>query len=207
MDKKDVRIPQQKRSIEKKEKIIEAATGIFMQHGYLNTNTADIAKAASISTGSVYAYFEDKKDILLECLYRFGETLTKQICEKVGSLSFNGDIYNTIKNILKIFVNYHNWTKLLHDEIMSLQYIDADVKNYFESIQKTMMIALSNQLKASGYSFSNEREQTFLLFQMIMGIEDELAFIHSPDINQEILIDECAKAIVPMLIKGNNGDV
>jgi hypothetical protein len=38
-----------------------------------------------------------------------------------------------------------------------------------------------------------------------MGIEDELAFNHSTDINQEILIDECAKAIVPMLIKVNNG--
>lgn len=36
MDKKDVRIPQQKRSIEKKQKIIAAATQIFMEHGYFN---------------------------------------------------------------------------------------------------------------------------------------------------------------------------
>lgn len=201
MDKKDVRIPHQKRSIEKKEKIIEAATQIFMEHGYLNTNTVDVAKAAGISTGSVYAYFGDKKDILLACLNRFGETLTQQICEKVGNLSFTGDIIRTIKNVLQILVNYHNWTKLLHDEIMSLQYIDDDVKNYFNSIQQTMMTAVTNQLKASGYAFRHEREQTFLLFQMILGIEDELAFTHSPDINQEILIDECAKAIVPMLIK------
>lgn len=205
MDKKNVRIPQQKRSIEKKEKIIEAATQIFMEHGYLNTTTADIGKAAGISTGSVYAYFEDKKDILLACLYRFGEALTQQICEKVSGLSFTGDISTTIKNVLKIFVNYHNWTKLLHDEIMSLQYIDDDVKKYFGDIQKTMMTALANQLRASGYTFRHEREQTFLLFQMIMGIEDELAFNHSSDINQEILINECAKAIVPMLIKESNG--
>lgn len=88
---------------------------------------------------------------------------------------------------------------------MSLRYIDDDVKKYFENIQKTMMTSLANQLKTSGYAFQHEREQTFLLFQMIMGIEDELAFNHSSDINQEILIDECAKAIVPMLIKVNNG--
>ncbi|HEX3017997.1 MAG TPA: TetR/AcrR family transcriptional regulator [Caproicibacter sp.] len=201
MDKKDVRIPQQKRSIEKKEKIIEAATQIFMKCGYLNTNTADIAKAAGISTGSVYAYFEDKKDILLVCLYRFGETLTQQICEKVAGLSFTGDISNTIKNVLEIFVNYHNWTKLLHDEIMSLQYIDDDVKKYFDNIQQTMMAALASQLKVSGYAFRHEQEQTFLLFQMVMGIEDELAFNHSPNIDQAILIDECVKAIVPMLTK------
>ncbi|MDP4153968.1 MAG: TetR/AcrR family transcriptional regulator, partial [Bacillota bacterium] len=152
----------------------------------------------------VYAYFEDKKDILLACLYRFGETLTGQICEKISSLSFTGNISNTIKNVLRIFVNYHDWSKLLHDEIMSLQYIDNDVKEYFDTIQKTMMTAVTSQLKASGYAFRHEREQTFLLFQMIMGIEDELAFYHSPDIDHEILIDECANAIVPMLIKCNN---
>lgn len=201
MDNKVVRIPQQKRSIEKKEKIIKAAMDIFMESGYLNTNTADIAKAAGISTGSVYAYFKDKKDILLICLYRFGERLTKQIGEKVKSLSFNEDIKNTMVSVLRIFVNYQNWTKLLHDEIMSLKYIDTDVKNYFRDIQKTMIGEVVNQLKLSGYVFSNEKEQTFLLFQMIMGIEDELAFDHSADINQEILIDECARIIVSMLTK------
>lgn len=201
MEKKDVRIPQQKRSIEKKDKIMEAATQIFMKQGYFHTNTADIAKAAGISTGTVYAYFEDKKAILLACLYQFGDTLTKEICEKVANLSFTGDIRSTIKNVLRLFVNYHNWTKLLHDEIMSLRYIDSDVKEYFIHIQKTMMTAVTDQLNAAGFVFTHEREQTFLLFQMIMGIEDELAFDHREDIDQEVLIEECARTIVPMLIK------
>lgn len=201
MDKKDVRIPQQKRSIEKKENIIDAATRIFMKQGYFNTNTADIAKAAGISTGSVYAYFTDKKDILLACLYRFGETLSNQISEKVGSLSSTKDISSTIENVLRIFVNNHLWTKLLHDEIMSLKYIDNDVKNYFDYIQKFMMKAIKNQLEASGYSFTHEHEQTFLLFQMIIGIEDQLSFNQSSDIDQDILINECTNAIIQMITK------
>lgn len=201
MDKKNVRVPQQKRSIEKKERIIEAASRIFMEIGYLNTNTADIAKEAGISTGSVYSYFQDKKDILLECLDRFGDTLTQQICKSISSLSVTGDISSTIKSVLRIFVNMQNWTKLLRDEILSLKYIDQDVKNYFLNIQDKMMEAVTMQLEASGYTFRHKREQTFLLFQMIMGIENELAFDHSPDINQDILIDECAQTIVPMLVK------
>ena len=204
MEKKDVRIPQQKRSIEKKEKIIEAATRIFMENGYFSTNTADIAKEANISTGSVYAYYEDKKDILLACLNRFGDTLTQEICENIGSLSVTGDISSTIKKVLQIFVDFQNWTKLLHDEIMSLQYRDEDVKNYFSHIEQAMMTAVTNQLDASGYTFRHEREQTFLLFKMIMGIEDELAFDHSPDIDHDILIDECTQTILPMLIKKEN---
>lgn len=201
MDKKSVRVPQQKRSIEKKEKIIEAAFRSFMKNGYLGTNTADIAKEAGISTGSVYAYFQDKKDILLECLYRFGDTLTQEICNNVSSLSITGDINVTIKNVLRIFVNVQNYSKLLRDEILSLKYIDSDIKNYFLYIQDKMMESLTNQLEASGYTFRHKCEQTFLLFQMIMGIENELAFEHTPDINKEILIDECTQTIIPMLVK------
>lgn len=200
-DKKEVRIPQQKRSIEKKEKIIEAATRILMEEGYRNSNTADIARAAGISTGSIYAYFEDKKDILLACLERIGSTLTQQIAEKAGSLAASEDIAVTIKEVLEIFVRFQSWTKLARDEILSLKYIDTDVKNYFDSIQKTMMDTVTGQLETAGYYFTHKNEQTFLVFQMIMGIVDELAFDHSSNIDQAVLIDECAKSIVPMLVK------
>lgn len=201
MEKKDVRIPQQKRSIEKKEKIIEAAFRIYFTKGYFSTNTADIAKEADISTGSIYAYFKDKKDILLACLNRFGDLLTEEVRENIESLSATGDIQSIIKKVLYIFVNSQKWNKSIHDEIMSLQYRDEDVKNYFVHIQKTMMETVTRQLNACGYIFRHEREQTFLLFKMVMGIEDELAFDHSADIDKDILIEECTKTILLMLTK------
>ena len=61
-----IREPIQKRSIEKKEKIIQAGFELICQKGYYNTNTAEIAKAAGVSTGIVYSYFKDKHDILIE---------------------------------------------------------------------------------------------------------------------------------------------
>ncbi len=201
MEKKEVRIPRQKRSIEKKEKIIDAAYRVFMKSGYLNTNTCDIAKEAGISTGSVYAYFEDKKDILIVCLNRFGDKLTRKICESISRLTYTGDIASTIKSVLRIFVDYPDWTKLARDEILSLQFIDKDVRDYFKNIEQRMMSAVTSQIEDCGYTFRNKREQTFLLFKMILGINDELAFDHTPDINQDILIDECTKMILSMLVK------
>lgn len=200
----DVRIPQQKRSIEKKEKIIEAAYGIFMENGYFETNTADIAKKAGFSTGSVYAYFNDKKDILLTCLYRFGELLTKDICEKIESLSATEDIFNTTKSILEIFVKHYSWHKKIHDEVMSLQYRDEDIKNYFTQEAKVMMEAVARQFDRCGYIFKHEREQTFLIFQMVKGIEDELIFDPNTDIDRDIMLNECAKIMALMLSKKDN---
>lgn len=201
METKEVRIPRQKRSIEKKEKIINAAYKIFIEKGFYNINTADIAKEAGFSTGTVYAYFSDKKDILVTCLYQFGDTLTQEICAKIESLSASEDILEIAKNVLYIFVNNFSLKKQIHDEVMSLQYRDEDVKKYFAHESKTMMKAVASQLDKCGYVFKNEREQSFLLFQMVKGIEDELLFNNSPDINQEILIEECARTIVSMLTK------
>ena len=56
MSTNNIREPIQKRSIEKKEKIIEAGFDLICEKGYYNTNTAEIAKAAGVSTGIVYQY-------------------------------------------------------------------------------------------------------------------------------------------------------
>ena len=64
----EVREPQQKRSIDKKNRIIEAGYELFAKDGYFNTNTSEIAKKAGVSTGIVYGYFHDKRDILIEVL-------------------------------------------------------------------------------------------------------------------------------------------
>lgn len=201
MDKHDVRVPQQKRSIEKKGKIIEAAYRIFSKNGYFGTNTAEIAKEAGLSTGSVYAYFTDKKDILLACLNQFGDRLTEDICREVGGLSATGDIFAIVKKVLQILGEFHKQSELYHNEVMSLQYRDQDVKNYFVNIQKTMMDAVTQAIEEQGYSFGHSREQTYLLFKMVDGIEDELAFNEHPDIDQDILIEECSRLIISMLVK------
>ena len=51
MSENEIREPIQKRSIEKKEKIIQAGFELICDKGYYNTNTAEIAKSAGVSTG------------------------------------------------------------------------------------------------------------------------------------------------------------
>ena len=54
MSDNEIREPVQKRSIEKKEKIIKAGFDLICEKGYYNTNTAEIAKKAGVCTGIVY---------------------------------------------------------------------------------------------------------------------------------------------------------
>lgn len=65
MENVKTREPQQKRSIEKKNRIIETGFRLMCENGYQKTTTADIAKAAGVSTGIIYSYFKDKRDIFI----------------------------------------------------------------------------------------------------------------------------------------------
>ena len=85
-----VREPKQKRSIDKKNRIIEAGYELFAKNGYFNTNTAQIAKQAGVSTGIVYGYFRDKRDILLEVLSIYVDrvfTPIREILENIEKTS------------------------------------------------------------------------------------------------------------------------
>lgn len=201
MKKKDVRIPKQKRSIEKKERIIKAAFHVFNQKGYFGTSTAEIAKEADLSTGSVYAYFSDKKDILLACLYQFGDIFIQNLKEAFGNISANDDMLEVVKNILRVSVESHTHNRIYHDEVMSLHYRDLDVRKYFTQTQKAVTAIILDQIKVNGYTFLYPNEQSFIIYQLVEGLEDELVFDHSPDIDHEVLLNECAGIIYSLLVK------
>ncbi len=65
-----VRTPQQARSRRTRERILQAALTCFEEQGYDETTTAAIARRARIAVGTLYGYFADKRDILLEVLDR-----------------------------------------------------------------------------------------------------------------------------------------
>lgn len=45
------------------EQVLGAALSLFTDRGYFNTSIPDIVKASSVSTGSIYHYFQDKEGI------------------------------------------------------------------------------------------------------------------------------------------------
>jgi AcrR family transcriptional regulator len=52
-------------SQEKQEKVIRAAIGEFLEHGFERGNIGTIAQNAGIAKGSLYQYFENKKELFL----------------------------------------------------------------------------------------------------------------------------------------------
>jgi TetR/AcrR family fatty acid metabolism transcriptional regulator len=53
-----------RRTIQKKNQILEAAAQLFAEKGFHRTTTKDIALAADVSEGTLYNYFDNKEDLL-----------------------------------------------------------------------------------------------------------------------------------------------
>ena len=53
---------------DKRERVIRAAINEFRSNGYENSKVGVIATNASIANGSIYQYFEDKRELFLYCV-------------------------------------------------------------------------------------------------------------------------------------------
>ena len=58
----------QRRSVRTRDRILKAAEELFSKRGYYKTNSKQIALRATVAVGSFYAYFRDKKAVLIDLL-------------------------------------------------------------------------------------------------------------------------------------------
>jgi TetR/AcrR family transcriptional regulator, fatty acid metabolism regulator protein len=55
---------------DKRDAILRAATKVFAQNGYFQSQVADVAKVAGVAAGTVYLYFKSKDDLLVSIFER-----------------------------------------------------------------------------------------------------------------------------------------
>jgi AcrR family transcriptional regulator len=60
---------------ETRERLLRAAADVFAERGYDGTRVADIATAAGVSNGALYAHFPSKADLLVDALRTHGRRL------------------------------------------------------------------------------------------------------------------------------------
>ena len=124
----ETRVPTQKRSIEKRNRIIEKGFELMCENGYYNTSTPDIAEYANVSTGIIYQYFNDKKDIFIEGVKEYSNNImfpmisileTEKI--EIKNLSF------LLKTMINKFIQTHTISKKAHEELIAMSHLDNDV--------------------------------------------------------------------------------
>jgi TetR/AcrR family transcriptional regulator, mexJK operon transcriptional repressor len=80
------------RSIRKRRAILDAATTLFLRHGYLGTSMDEIAALASVSKQTVYKAFSDKERLFSEIVTSAVREAADPVFADVLELKDTGDI-------------------------------------------------------------------------------------------------------------------
>ena len=62
-----------------RERLLRAAAAVFAERGYDGTRVADIAAAAGVSNGALYAHFDSKAELLVQALRTHGRRLLAEL--------------------------------------------------------------------------------------------------------------------------------
>ncbi len=199
MGNSEIREPIQKRSIEKKEKIIKYGFELICEKGYHNTNTAEIAKAAGVSTGIVYQYFNDKRDIFLQGIEQYSKSLLFPINEISISKSKTSTLEEDLINVINKSIKNHKLSESAHEEIYSLQHSDPDVAKIFfeQEIQATNR--LISVLENKNIQTENIKEKAHLIISMIDNLCHEVVYHKHKDMNYDIMKEIVVKSIINLL--------
>lgn len=82
------------------EQILMAAREVFTQKGFEDASIAEIARAARVSDGLIYRYFENKRDLLYHVLRIFYEGLIAGVSKGEGGKGFAARLYGFIHSHL-----------------------------------------------------------------------------------------------------------
>ena len=67
---------------EKRERVIQVALEEFAQHGYAQASVSRMVRRAGIAKGSIYQYFDDKKDLYLYLIRLAGEAKVRFMAQE-----------------------------------------------------------------------------------------------------------------------------
>lgn len=190
------RIPTQKRSIEKKNKIIEKGFYLMCNNGYFKTTTYDIAKEANVSTGIIYQYFNDKKDIFIAGIKNYSDKImfpTIDILKKADLK--NKNIENIISNIIDSFIKTHTLSKKEHEEIMALSHLDDDIEKIFLEKEINTTNRIVEELNNNGFILENAYEKVHIIMGIIENFCHEVVYHKHSSINYENMEKEVIKIV------------
>lgn len=194
----ETRIPKQKRSLEKYDKIIDTGWDLISKKGYHNTNTAEIAKKANISTGIVYQYFKDKHEILIEGIKRYGDEVFYPMI-KINSNQKIKSIEDFFKKVIKEYINDHKISKNAHEEIMSMVHNDNEIRDYYYKREMELTNYIYDLLIDNKVKKENLKEKVHIIIGMIDNLCHEVVYHKHKELDYEVMTDLVIKNITKIL--------
>ncbi len=169
-----------------KNRIIEQALSLFKRYGVRGVTMDDIARHLAISKKTIYQYFSDKNQIVIECVLCNSEEHENQICK------IDAQTEDTIERMFKISEHIRTLLRSVNPALLyDLQKYHPKAwqlhqQHMFEHNKKHLMEIMEKGVK-EGYfreELDLEALATMRIHQIAMGFNPEIFPIQQYDIPQ-----------------------
>ena len=193
------RVPTQKRSIEKKQRIKDAALKLMSEKGYFATSSNEIAREAGVSIGTFYSYFKDKKELYAELV----DDIYTAVLTPINLNEFPDDL--SIEESVLLYVTAvfrgHEYQTAFQREISSLSK-QSDEFRAIEMVHKSNILhVFSEALKACREELKPQdlETSTYIILTTVEAVIHDTLF-HNGGKNKEAVIRELTAMIVNYLV-------
>lgn len=196
----EVRMPTQKRSIEKRDRIIKMGFELMCNQGYYDTNTIDIAKYANVSTGIIYQYFNDKREIFIEGARQYSDEIMFPIFMLIDEHEkLPDDLRGFFKKIIEINKKQHTSSKRAHQEITAIEHLDEEVGSIFKNSEIAFSDKLYHLFAHNGFGKDGLKEKMHLIVNWIDNLAHEEVYHKHVNLDYEVMEAIVIEAILNIL--------
>jgi len=167
---------------DKYQRILEASVNVFADHGFHQSTVSQIAKKAGVADGTIYLYFKNKEDILVQ-IFNYK---TKQIFERFREVVDSADnpvekLRNLIRRHLQEFKQDRNLAVVYLAETRQINRVMEDQIK----IMSKMYFDLVAEILEQGQQDGSFRKVLYLglVKRHILGSVDEVisTWLHADD--------------------------
>jgi AcrR family transcriptional regulator len=155
--------------------ILEAARKVFAQKGFSEATVEDVAAAAGVAKGTVYLYYESKRDIYFAAL-KFGiEQMYAMLDERLKSVSTPQEKLRTLIAVkLQYFEENRDFFKIYYSELGNIcihpSTIDNDFKTLYLEQAKVVESILREGVRKKVIRAVRAEQTAFAISDIIRGV-------------------------------------
>ena len=190
---KAVRIPKQKRSIETKQKLKEAALQQITEIGYHQATTNSIAEAAGVNIGTLYAYYRDKKMVMLELLEEFQQVYYDRAFDSANQPEFATPLDSIRHDITKALNAFEGYEALFR-ESYTLQCMDKEVEAILRKYEGIEIQGIKEKLAKDWPNVKNRDQAALMVHSTIASMVNRYTLLGLP-FSKDELADELASML------------
>ncbi|OMD42279.1 TetR/AcrR family transcriptional regulator [Paenibacillus odorifer] len=172
----DSLIAAQKTKTDKQKKIIEIAIKLFAEKGFANTSTAEIAKMANVSEGTIFKHYGTKDKLLLSIILPFVKDSLPSIANEVFSevltedtKTFEQFLKGFLKNRIEFFDRNKEIFRVFVKEVIYKDELKKEIGPHFIKNISLLISQVVEEFKQRGELKDKPTDQVLIYLMTVCG--------------------------------------